>query len=53
MMYVTKNIMTIIVYRFPIVSPRSSDIPATMARPMLVRSTRDIEYMMPRIGSSL
>lgn len=49
-MYATKNTITTIVYLLPMSSPRSCFIPATNARPRLVLSISDIEYMIPRIG---
>lgn len=48
--YATKKTITIIVYLSPIRSPKSCCIPATRASPKLVRSTREIEYIKPRIG---
>ena len=52
-MYATKNTITITVYLSPTARPKSCCIPATSARPRFVRSTREMEYISPSMGSNL
>ena len=50
--YEIKNNITTTVYRLPTARSSSSCIPATRAKPKLVRSIRDMEYIAPNIGKS-